>query len=211
VTLSLAMNASRMARRGALVRHLEAVATLAATTVICTDKTGALTANQMTRQTRRPTEGRSRAPTTFRLRLREHDGRMEHRAAYVTDRQRARRALLLLEALNGLDAVVGSVGLVGGGLRLPPEWLEGTPFRSYRPPGVVLGVAVGGSMLAAAGVTWRRPGLAAPAAVAAGAVQCGWIVGQWLLVGYRSWMQPAVFGLGLATAALGVASGRDRA
>jgi magnesium-transporting ATPase (P-type) len=48
VTLSLAMGVQRMARRQALVKRLSAVETLGCATVICTDKTGTLTRNEMT-------------------------------------------------------------------------------------------------------------------------------------------------------------------
>jgi hypothetical protein len=116
-------------------------------------------------------------------------------------RSRAARLLLGLAAFNALDAAIGGIGLATGAISVG-DTLEGSPFSTPTIPGLILLVAVGGSMAVAAAALWRRDARAHLLAACAGLVQVGWIVVQVALLGLTSFLQPAILLLGLATTAL---------
>jgi hypothetical protein len=87
-----------------------------------------------------------------------------------------RIALLVVAGFNLVSAVAGMIGLtVGGGMGVPPEWLDGTPFASYVWPGIILGVVVGGVQALAVIAQCRRYALAWGLQAAAGLVMMIWI------------------------------------
>lgn len=114
-----------------------------------------------------------------------------------------RVALVVLEVVVALNAFAGGYYGMSGAPSVPEEWLEGTPFESYVVPGVILFVAVGGSMAAAAltGV-FAPPRWSSLVGLVAAVTLLGWIVVQVGLIGYVSFLQPLFFGVGLAVLAL---------
>jgi hypothetical protein len=123
---------------------------------------------------------------------------------------KARRALLALDGFAALSAVGGGGALATGleGDRFPPELLQGTPFTSYRIPGAILALVVGGSATAAAAATLRDRKAGPHISAVAGAVMIGWIGGE-LLIGRapaaRSWIEVLYAGVGVLMATIGLA------
>ncbi len=108
-SVALAAGLWRLARRGALVRRLPAVETLGSTTVICSDKTGTMTENQMT-LTRLWLDGRSITVTGGG---RSPAGRFIENGLVVTPAVDPQLRLLLTVSVlvNDASAVQGPEGL----------------------------------------------------------------------------------------------------
>jgi hypothetical protein len=102
--------------------------------------------------------------------------------------------LLLLLAVNAFGG--GFYGL-SGAKDVPAEWLKGSPFDSYFIPSLVLIICVGGSALFAAIVVFKKHALARKAAFGAAAIVLSWIIAQLAIIGYVSWLQPAIAMMGI--------------
>jgi hypothetical protein len=96
-----------------------------------------------------------------------------------------------LLAFGALNAFAGGYYGLAGAEGVPTEWLEGSPFRDYHIPSLILFTVVGGALLFAATAVFSRLRIARRAALAAGVIVLGWITVQVAIIGYVTWMQPA--------------------
>ncbi|HYL62274.1 MAG TPA: hypothetical protein VE077_06595 [Candidatus Methylomirabilis sp.] len=107
------------------------------------------------------------------------------------------RILLAFLLLNGISAIAGGILVMRDTMPFPDLWLQDTRFHSYFLPGLILFLAVGGSQLAAAyAILWRRS-LAKRAALFAGIVLTGWMIGELALIGFKAPIQVWFVGGGL--------------
>jgi len=93
-------------------------------------------------------------------------------------------------AFGALNAFAGGFYGLSGAEGVPLEWLEGSPFRSYFVPSLILFFVVGGSFLFAAIAVFSGSRSARVSALGASTVVLVWIGVQVSVIGYVSWMQP---------------------
>src|SRR6266496_768285 len=87
-----------------------------------------------------------------------------------------RFALAVVEACIGLGAIGGGIALLIGAFAqwLPVEFLQGTPFRDYTIPGLVLTIVVGGGMLLTAATLFLQREVTVLLSAAMGFIMIGW-------------------------------------
>jgi hypothetical protein len=97
--------------------------------------------------------------------------------------------LLLIVAINAFGG--GIYGMVGA-KDIPVEWLEGGPFSSFFIPSMFLFVVIGGACLFTAIMVFRQRRIARKASFLCGLLILAWIIVQVSIIGYVSWLQPAI-------------------
>ena len=98
----------------------------------------------------------------------------------ATPTTKRRRLLVLIELIVAVNAIGGAIYGLAGAESVPREWLDGTPFDSYVVPSLILLIAVGGSMIAAAAALVADHRRAPEFSIVAGAIvgALGWQLRQ---------------------------------
>jgi hypothetical protein len=107
------------------------------------------------------------------------------------------RVLVALALFGALSSIAGAVlGVAANGGGVPLEHLANSPFSSYVVPGLILGIVVGGTQLAAAIALLARRRIALLLAAVAGFGMLIWIFAELAIIRQYSWLQAAYFSLG---------------
>jgi hypothetical protein len=110
-------------------------------------------------------------------------------------------ALLAFAALNAFG---GGYYAISGAEGVPLEWLDGSPFKDYFIPGIILFVVVGGAFLIASIAVVAKLKFARLATFNAVAIVSVWLLVQVLVIGYVSWMQPTTAAVAMLILFLGM-------
>jgi hypothetical protein len=103
----------------------------------------------------------------------------------------------ILLAIIALNALGGGYYGMSGAPNVPLTWLEGSPFKSYFIPGLFLFLIIGGTCTIGAIAIFRNSKYARRIAFICGSLLISWIVAQVAIIGYVSWMQPAILVSGI--------------
>lgn len=127
--------------------------------------------------------------------------------------KRLRQATGILTLFIALSAVGGGSAILAGAEDFPLEWLEGTPFRDFTIPALILIFVVGGSAAFATILTWTHHRLARISTMGAGVVMMGEIGTDLAILNQEPpgphWIQIFYFGLGLIVFLLGYSGRRN--
>jgi hypothetical protein len=116
--------------------------------------------------------------------------------------------LIIFEFFNGLSGLAGGFGLISdptaASLGMELNWLEGTPFRNFLIPGIVLFVINGIGNSIAAILSIRKTRYFEMTGIVLGVVMMTWIISQVAFIGYKNFLQPLYFSTGLIQTLVGI-------
>ena len=124
-----------------------------------------------------------------------------------------RVTLVILQLFVGIGGIFGGLEMIRDPLNplgMTTELIAGSSFDTYTWPGILLLVLVGVTpCVLAVGLMARRRG-ALEVSGLFGVGLMAWIGVQWALLSDRLWLQPVIFGIGAAIAALAALAARRR-
>lgn len=130
-------------------------------------------------------------PVMFRVYYRENIG--EENSVKTRSTRYTLCAILLIVSVNALG---GAYYGMDGARDVPLEWLEGSPFENYFVPSFFLFVFIGVISFGAVINIFRQKRFVMTSYLSGGML-VAWIVIQVALIGFVSWLQPAMFFIGI--------------